>query len=1039
MSYKITEAERKHIATIEDMEIKLISWRSPVDNVPEYFISFEDPTETNEGIKAKLESFKIALPKYDFLVTEEDDAAGRINLINKNTSNLVISTDGFEHKGIGWRYKLEAFNSKEGSDLVTTENDYLYRLEMTRENDGQKFVIDLTRLGDITVKTLTVDGEIVANSPATFNSSVTIAETGALNANGPIDINGVATFDGQSTFNGATTFTSTPTFDEGALVIGNATFQKDETLGDDVEQKINFVGVDVVVEETAKLHINTTEPAIIEKAQIKDLTITGDGADNGIGLNVTHATIRSSDLENTQIDHAVIEIGDINNQLNITENATLNSTGNVILEKADIKTLNMKLTRNEDGDIAEGQDGITYQANIENIDAENIVAKNATFENITTLETANLNLKAIKSDSIVAMTADENDESGTLLKVIDSEPSPDAAEEDKFAQLPKGTVVIGSPNTKLVFNTGTSMYGHVTSTNSVLTNEHERIPVIAQSSDGEQRVEHLAFLSDVEAIMGTSGNGPTGVVKLTTDQEIDGKKTFMDPAVFGDGIKFIKNVGTDGTAEEGHFASVIVKKHSEDENKDGIAEEVERKYVQFGDSTMPLMLTAGAEAGEDVHICTSIHVDGIDLFNNGQIVAVDPDNPVPITNSPVDEYKIPFVRDVIHKNIAKDTEDKIVGKSGAKVVDEALEFTSKRLNIVTGYSNLNIGATEDEWNTEVAGRVPPAATEESFVKFTSKTLQFKEGVAGADGVPVIEMDLKGLSADADGNGLVTWSNSKSSGVAGGNDVDNDNYAAFKFNLPVDGANDNMTKDAVVLHGGNCISINGLPTTAEPGKDYEHQFEVALDVTGSQDFRLTNDGKLELKNLVDDHMTVNNKNLTKDDFEQLMSQGSLPNRTVMTAEMTRAYVEGKIKEVNGDNSQSVLPATPTTIGTYNLIASVEANKTNYHWGSAGIPADDCFENPADVNAECNLVQFFENSTADDKYVEDFYKRSFGLKMEVVPVGDLLTALTALKAKAAGFTSGDKYDAMSETEIKAEIDRLAKIKTNFKQSVVWTEII
>ena len=187
------------------------------------------------------------------------------------------------------------------------------------------------------------------------------------------------------------------------------------------------------------------------------------------------------------------------------------------------------------------------------------------------------------------------------------------------------------------------------------------------------------------------------------------------------------------------------------------------------------------------------------------------------------------------------------------------------------------------------------------------------------------------------------------------------------------------------------------------------------------------------------MTVNNKNLTKDDFEQLMSQGSLPNRTVMTAEMTRAYVEGKIKEVNGNNSQSVLPATPTTIGTYNLIASVEANKTNYHWGSAGIPADDCFENPADVNDECNLVQFFENSTADDKYVEDFYKRSFGLKMEVVPVGDLLTALTALKAKAAGFTSGDKYDAMGEAEIKAEIDRLAKIKTNFKQSVVWTEII
>lgn len=1042
MSYKITEAERKHVLTIEDMEIQLISGRSAVDNVPEYFITIEDPTETNEGIKSKLDSFKVALPKYDFLISKEDDEVGRINLINKNTSGLVISTDGFEHKGIGWRYELKAFNSKDGDvELVGDGTDYLYRLELIRENDNKKYVVDFTRLGDVVAKSLTVDGELVAKNPATFKSSMTLEENQTFSVNGTIDVNGQATFDGQASFNGTTTFTSEPTFNTGFSAIGSSTFQKDSSLGADVEQELLIEGLKVKLDTESEL---VAEKAHIISGKVNSLNVTDD-------FRATAAGFSMASIDNLEVDYfetspeaepSEIHKAKILKSLSIEEDASLTSKGSVVLNKAKIKFLDVKKDLDADGNPLPGEEDITYQANIESLNADNITAKNATFESITTNESANISLSKIKTDSITAVTtatakADTGEEhAGTLMSVVNAEPSPDTPETDYLKNLPKGTVVIGGENTQLVFRSNTSIYNDYQAGHDGVSLKTQKIPIIMVDEYGNQTRDFLALDSDVKAMDGE--DGINGVVKLRGNQIVSGEKTFKDKAFFNTGAFLTKGDVGAGTSDV-NIASII-NKNAKDEETDTL---IQREYIKIGDEKYPLLLAGGGKVGDDVHISTTIHQEGVTNL---------PDNVV-------DDYKIPFVKDVIHKDIARETGNKIVGENTVKVTEgndtteNSLELVSRRLPVKTGFSNLDRNASEDEWNGQVENRKPDPAVEETFVKFTSKAFEFKQADPNSN---VVEIGFKGQNADSDGL-LVLDTNSKSSGAFGDDLTDLDGFMLVRWNLPVEIPTEKFAKyvldNSLAVHPGASISIKGLATDTSDnpviGKNFKNQFEISLDVTDSPDFAIQTTDKnkevLVLQNLVCDMFTEDDGNypLNYENLKEKISNG-VDRRMLMTVDATEVYVDGKIEEINNTfgNIAEVIPAAPVSVGTYNLIASVENSKVDYLWGHADIPAAGKFEDPSDRTIECTLDKYFAKAEGN-KYDLDFYNRSFGLKLEVVPGEELRHALEAYNLKLTNGTSNSNAVIellnKSADELKIMIDNLSSNVNNFVQKVVWTDIV
>lgn len=76
MSYSITEAERKHVATIEDVRFNLERLGTAEDTTPQYNLHMTD------GDKLDL---NIDLPKLRFECNNEDDAHSRVRVIAQDS------------------------------------------------------------------------------------------------------------------------------------------------------------------------------------------------------------------------------------------------------------------------------------------------------------------------------------------------------------------------------------------------------------------------------------------------------------------------------------------------------------------------------------------------------------------------------------------------------------------------------------------------------------------------------------------------------------------------------------------------------------------------------------------------------------------------------------------------------------------------------------------------------------------------------------------------------------------------------------------
>jgi hypothetical protein len=184
MSYKLTEAERKHIATIEDTRI----WISGnlEGGIPAYDIYISDDDKLNGLIDSK---FHIRLPKYKF---QWDDDIAKLHLIDVSNApiELEITTDGLNNFGIGWRYTLST-EKINGTEYVTA-------LKFMRDNDNKTYFLDLSHLGPTTIQSLVVDetarisGELTVDSPVYFNDTLTVSGKTLLEEN--LEVHGTSEF-----------------------------------------------------------------------------------------------------------------------------------------------------------------------------------------------------------------------------------------------------------------------------------------------------------------------------------------------------------------------------------------------------------------------------------------------------------------------------------------------------------------------------------------------------------------------------------------------------------------------------------------------------------------------------------------------------------------------------------------------------------------------------------------------------------------------------------------------------------------------------
>jgi hypothetical protein len=293
MSYRLTEAEGKHISTIEDFELSFERLPGDASSLPRTIVHMKD---------GDLLDISGELPRYKFQWDSADDKISKLHLIDELTG-YEISTDGLNGQGIGWRYRISGI-FEQGS-RGDPDKKYLTSLKLIRINDGKEFRVRLDTFGATNFKSINVDGDTLLSGLLTAMSDVSFEKN--------VNISGVLTQEDTAHFisgvvvdktlevNGRTTLNNMLIANNGQYVSGVATFKNKIT---------NFGGIDIydgrVVAEGATFSedvvvqngLNVTEGIISDKLFSQEATISGAVIS---GLDVEESKIQSAEIGNAKI------------------------------------------------------------------------------------------------------------------------------------------------------------------------------------------------------------------------------------------------------------------------------------------------------------------------------------------------------------------------------------------------------------------------------------------------------------------------------------------------------------------------------------------------------------------------------------------------------------------------------------------------------------------------------------------------------------------------------------------------------------------
>lgn len=373
MSYKLTEAERKHVAAVEDTKVFLTA-----DHVegrtPSIKLHITDEDKLNHEVE---------LPSYAFYCDKNDDAVSKIR-IKDEVNGEEIECKGYDGKGIGWRYRI-TFLKKE-------DTDYVESIKLICENDPNKSTtMTFTRMAALTLEGLTVDGGSTFKSNAVFEKGVNVGEnlnvTGGVNADNAritkdLTANAIASKDTQTDMLHAKSASFENTGDE----LGKVEF-KNEHIVIDESNDVEIAKAKINEVEASKVNSNEVEANSLktQSADIESLNVRGgstlSGPVTGNQAKFVDGEFNTLKAELAEADQAAVDKLTVSKKILTVEESTAEFRGETNL---------LGKTRVADEYVQESE---IAHASVGNADIDNEAVKLSTIKDLTVEDEVVENLK----------------------------------------------------------------------------------------------------------------------------------------------------------------------------------------------------------------------------------------------------------------------------------------------------------------------------------------------------------------------------------------------------------------------------------------------------------------------------------------------------------------------------------------------------------------------------------------------------------------------------------------------------------------------
>ena len=499
MSYAITEAERKHVAAIEDTRFTLVRKGEAEDTTPLYSLHLTDSDKLD---------YDIDLPKFKLECTKEDDELSRFRIkVEDDLGNPhEIVFDGLignsgNPLGLGWRFKVTF-----GKD----EDGFIDRMIVERKNDHKTWTNEIKSFSDLVIKNLVVGSDTIEGSGNLNVKGETTLEkklTGTEADFGGVEINseeyafksneksskfGAATIDDLN----ATKITS----NDGQIEVTNA--------------QININSSTLVGDENSHFNVSNLDATNL---------VSNDATIENLEANKTTSHNTTLDGKTTITDDFTAEKLEVADKIKTKDLNVTNQfeAGTAVMNNAFVS--NAITAKSIKSDVANvisetvGESQIT-KASVSNLSAVDAKAVNLNANNI---ETHNLKTDNIDVDMIDAEEAEFAKVNTNNIRSLNG--------ENTLISVRENEVSIGDGNTELVLKSAPN--GN--DPNSITYN---KVKVVCGDKSS-----YLATMEDVHREM------VNGVVDLTTSQSIGGVKRFRDNIVAESGIVAPDNHDADKT------------------------------------------------------------------------------------------------------------------------------------------------------------------------------------------------------------------------------------------------------------------------------------------------------------------------------------------------------------------------------------------------------------------------------------------------------------------------------------------------------------
>ena len=536
MSYRITEAERKHVAVTEDIRLNL-SVIAEEGTTPAVNLEITDSDKLN---------LSALFPQYAIDVDKTDDEHSRFRLVDAKTRETILTCDGLKSLngnplGLGWRYGLE---------FILDDDGYVKGISLINKNNGNKADKIVTKIADMEIKSIVIPESdqigLTVNAKALFTKNVIIDTDSTDNALSVRNAKGKHATIGDVQFTDDIAIKT-----EGKTRLAEISTDDVELVNDESEvsitaQKTTFKDTEIDLDRTI---INGKgDSRINELKSLSSQNITGNNITteslNATSISATSENVNSLEAGNASIDTAQIGVENVTSS-NIETATVGNETAENLTVHQKVRFEGDTYTRamDVDGKLIAGE-----IKSLSKVDTTDLNTTNANIEKATIneAEVSDLDVVTAKAASIEARNL-------TVTRQIDAIKITSRTDIDAYNNLIAGNCVVTD---QIESKDGIVLMDHAGDVLSIgdgsgqtilktmsdpnvglLSNEHGHVKAVI---DGKE--VFLANLEDAQV-------AEDGYVNRSTNQIINGVKSFNDVIETRAGIGF--------KDEEGHLRGII--------------------------------------------------------------------------------------------------------------------------------------------------------------------------------------------------------------------------------------------------------------------------------------------------------------------------------------------------------------------------------------------------------------------------------------------------------------------------------------------------